>query len=240
MCASGLGRLAIQTRLRALPLCKTRGEAQRRRELEQRPGVACSARPGPLLSQQGSATTFKPPGGGRQAGSVKRREEKEEKRRRKERRATWPSTAPRCSSRRRLVQLWSVRPGAGGEALCLAWHRAQPAVRPVEPRPAPARAGLLRPAAAPGYYLPLAAGLARMDAGETLLGGGAEEAAAPQLYDYSRIVGPVREPALPGPRTRRPDGAHAGNAQFPAARHQTAAQRYNARLLQAGYYEPER
>ncbi|KAL8222614.1 UNVERIFIED_CONTAM: hypothetical protein K2H54_077625 [Gekko kuhli] len=57
-------------------------------------------------------------------------------------------------------------------------------------------------------------------------------------YDYSLIVGPLLEPAQPGQRTRRPGGAPNGCASSTHAGHETAAQRYNARLLQAGY-EPE-
>ncbi|XP_077791652.1 inosine-5'-monophosphate dehydrogenase 1 isoform X4 [Podarcis muralis] len=64
-----------------------------------------------------------------------------------------------------------------------------------------------------------------------------EEASGAPHYDYSRIVGPLREPAAPGQRTRRP-GVPANGCAPIYAGHETAAQRYNARLLQAGY-EPE-
>uniref|UniRef100_A0ACB8FL60 Uncharacterized protein n=1 Tax=Sphaerodactylus townsendi TaxID=933632 RepID=A0ACB8FL60_9SAUR len=57
------------------------------------------------------------------------------------------------------------------------------------------------------------------------------------VYDYSPIVGPLPEPG--GQRARRPGGAPNGCAAWPHAGHETAAQRCNARLLQAGY-EPER
>ncbi|CAM2098836.1 unnamed protein product [Caretta caretta] len=59
----------------------------------------------------------------------------------------------------------------------------------------------------------------------------------PPIYDYRLIVGDLQEPALPGQRLRRP-GTMNGCAPLHAG-HETAAQRYSARLLQAGY-EPER